>query len=90
MVSTHQLAALVEASLRAHPDMDLIVADNLRDRHYYLSGDTIYLNGALPATAAWAAIIAALDELRDGTTVRPGAEHDCAVIPFPRRHSRAG
>jgi hypothetical protein len=90
-ISTHQVAAAVAAGLRLIPDLDLVVADNLRDRSYYLAGSTIYLNGALTCTKAGQAIIAAVNELTTGAAFAPRDEAQVAtVIPFERGPRRAG
>jgi hypothetical protein len=57
------------ASLRCHPDLDIIVADNLRDRPYYIDGATIYIDGTLGPVAATRALLAALSQFMTDTNL---------------------
>jgi hypothetical protein len=79
------------ASLRCHPDLDIIVADNLRDRPYYIDGATIYVDGTLSPVTATQAVLAALSELNTDTSL--GRSDDAppgTVIPLKRRTNDAG
>jgi hypothetical protein len=73
------------AGLRCHPDLDIIVADNLRDRPYYIDGTTIYIDGTLSTVAATQALLAALSQLNtDPTFDRPDDDPPATVIPLKR------
>ncbi|MCW2631811.1 MAG: hypothetical protein JWR88_773 [Pseudonocardia sp.] len=81
--STHHLVTAMAAGLRCHPDLDIIVADNLRDRPYYIDGTTIYIDGTLSTVAATQALLAALSQLNtDPTFDRPDDDPPATVIPL--------
>jgi hypothetical protein len=78
--SIYEVAATVAATLRSHPDLDIILADNLEDRPYLRVGATIYVNGTLAAAPATRALLAALNELGNDTSLERADDADTATV----------
>jgi hypothetical protein len=90
-LTIHDVVAAVAATQRSHPDLDIVVADNLPDRPYYRVGATIYINGTLGVNEARRALRNALNELNNDPSRQ---RHDDAptgtVIPLNRRTPDTG
>jgi hypothetical protein len=90
-LTIHDVFAAVAATQRSHPDLDIVVADNLPDRPYYRVSATIYINGALGVNEARRALRNALNELNNDPSLQ---RHDDAptatVIPLNRRTPDTG
>jgi hypothetical protein len=78
--SIYEVAATVAATLRSYPDLDIIVADNLEDRPYHRVGATIYINSTLAVAPATRALLAALNDLRNDTSLERADDADTATV----------